>query len=367
MIDTPSDIRNKTRSMRKIIHIDMDAFFASVEQRDNPELVGKPVAVGGSKKRGVVAAASYEARKYGVYSAMPSVTAIRKCPDLIFVPPRFDAYKTASKAIHTVFQQYTDLIEPLSLDEAYLDVTTNKKSLPSATDVATEIKREIKRVTGLTASAGVSFNKFLAKIASDFQKPDGLFVITPNRAQEFIDRLPIEKFYGVGKVTAQKMKSLGILTGMELKQWSREELIMNFGKSGDYFYGVSHGQDNRPVSPHRIRKSIGAERTFSDDKNTIEALKQSLEEIALEVSRRVLKQHTAGRTVTLKIKFSNFSQITRSQSFISPIDDYESILDCALYLLQEAFNEGMSIRLLGITLSNLDKKEASISQLPFEF
>ena len=349
--------------MRKIIHIDMDAFFASVEQRDNPELLGKPVAVGGSKKRGVVAAASYEARKFGVYSAMPSVTARKKCPDLIFVPPRFEVYKEVSQQIRSIFQQHTDLIEPLSLDEAYLDVTENKKGLATATDVAADIKKEIKQLTNLTASAGVSMNKFLAKIASDYDKPDGLFVITPNRSQQFIDQLPIDKFFGVGKVTAAKMKSLGIRNGMELKQWSREDLVNKFGKAGHYFFDVANGQDDRPVTAHRERKSIGAERTFSDDIKSLDSLNESLELIAEEVTRRVLKQDASGRTVTVKIKFSNFTQITRSFSLSTPVNDFESIVSTSKYLLQETFEEGMSVRLLGITLSNLDNKQETVLQM----
>ena len=345
----------------------MDAFFASVEQRDNPELIGKPVAVGGSRKRGVVAAASYEARRFGVYSAMPSVTAQRKCPDLIFVKPRFDVYKSVSQQIHTIFKQYTDLIEPLSLDEAYLDVTQNKKGLTSATDVAAQIKQQVKQVTGLTASAGVSINKFLAKIASDYQKPDGLFVITPNRAQQFIDQLPIEKFFGVGKVTATKMKSLGIRNGWELKQWSREDLLAQFGKSGDYFYDVANGQDKRPVVAHRERKSIGAENTFIEDISVLQDLHSSLETIAQEVARRMTNQQSAGRTITLKIKFADFTQITRSHSLLTPVNDERSILSTARYLLNTAFVDGMKIRLLGITVSNLDKNNHTDSQLTLKF
>lgn len=354
-------------SPRKIIHIDMDAFFASVEQRDNPELIGKPVAVGGSKKRGVVAAASYEARKFGVYSAMPSVTARKKCPQLIFVKPRFDVYKSVSEEIRLIFQRFTDLIEPLSLDEAYLDVTENKKGMISATDVAAEIKKMIKQKTGLTASAGVSINKFLAKIASDYEKPDGLFVIKPNMAQHFVDQLPVEKFYGVGKVTAAKMKSLGILTGLELKQWSKQELVQQFGKAGHYFFDVANGLDNRPVISHRERKSIGAENTFIDDKNSLEDLTESLQSIAKEVTQRVAKQRSAGRTITLKIKFSNFNQITRSHSFLTPVNDFESIVSTAEYLLQQAFEDGMSVRLLGLTISNLDTNKQSVSQLTLDF
>ena len=247
--------------MRKIIHIDMDAFFASVEQRDNPELKGKPVAVGGSGKRGVVAAASYEARAFGVYSAMSSKIALVKCPNLIFVRPRFDAYKAVSLVIRSIFRDYTDLIEPLSLDEAYLDVTTNKKGIPSATLIAQEIKNRIKIQTGLTASAGISINKFLAKIASDENKPDGLFVIPPGKVEAFVEALPVEKFFGVGKVTAGKMKQMGIHTGLDLKKRSKEDLIKDFGKAGSYFFNVAHGIDNREVEPYRERKSLGAEHT----------------------------------------------------------------------------------------------------------
>lgn len=349
--------------MRKIIHIDMDAFFASVEQRDNPELMGKPVAVGGSRKRGVVAAASYEARQFGVFSAMPSVTAKKKCPELIIVPPRFDVYKAVSQEIRAIFQQHTDLIEPLSLDEAYLDVTANKQGLAMATDVALSIKKEIKKQTGLTASAGVSINKFLAKIASDYDKPDGLFVIPPQRAQQFIDELAIEKFFGIGKVTAAKMRGLGIHTGAELKRWSKPELVKKFGKSGHYFFEVANGEDNRPVVAHRQRKSIGAERTFSDDQHTPKALNESLLTIAREVARRMQKQGAAGRTITLKIKFADFTQITRSHSLQTPESDLETIITTAQHLLRQVFRDGMSIRLLGITLSNLDKRDKSVTQL----
>ena len=263
----------------------MDAFFASVEQRDNPELRGKPVAVGGSGSRGVIAAASYEARKFGVYSAMSSKIALRKCPDLIFVKHRFDAYKATSLIIRTIFRDYTDLVEPLSLDEAYLDVTHNKKGITIATDIAKEIKDRIKEQTDLTASAGVSINKFLAKVASDMDKPDGLFVIKPHQAQEFIDNLPIEKFFGVGKVTERKMKSLGIFEGKHLKQFSKDELAKNFGKSGDYFYNVSRGMDTRPVVSDRERKSLGAESTFSEDFRDKEILLNKLNDIAQKVAK----------------------------------------------------------------------------------
>jgi DNA polymerase IV len=341
----------------------MDAFFASVEQRDNPELKGKPVAVGGSAKRGVVAAASYEAREFGVYSAMPSVTALRKCPQLIFVPPRFDVYKSVSKQIHQVFKKHTDLIEPLSLDEAYLDVTENKQRLSSATEIAQLIKDEIKQQTGLTASAGVSINKFLAKVASDVDKPDGLFVIRPQQAQDFIDSLPIERFFGVGKVTAKKMKSLGVFNGATLKQWSREDLIQQFGKSGSYFYQVAHGLDDRPVQPHRIRKSVGAERTFSDDLTVLEEIDTQIQLIADEVASRLSRVEKLGRTITLKIKYADFSQITRSQSLAEPVNNSETIYQVSSQLLKLAFVEGCRIRLLGITLSNLSTTANETHQL----
>ncbi|MCK5700612.1 MAG: DNA polymerase IV, partial [Cyclobacteriaceae bacterium] len=251
--------------MRKIIHIDMDAFFASIEQRDNPDLLGKPVAVGGAGKRGVVAAASYEARKFGVFSAMPASIALRKCPELIFTKPRFDVYKEVSNQIRQIFLEYTDLVEPLSLDEAYLDVTENKKGLGSATIIAREIKSKINSTTHLIASAGVSINKFLAKVASDQDKPDGLYVIKPNQAESFVDGLAIEKFFGIGKVTAKKMHELGINTGADLKQISIEELVRRFGKVGRYYFDIARAIDKRLVNPNRIRKSLGAERTFEDD------------------------------------------------------------------------------------------------------
>ena len=349
--------------MRKIIHIDMDAFFASVEQRDDPSLRHKPVAVGGSARRGVVAAASYEARQFGVYSAMPSLTARNKCPQLIFVPPRFEVYQAVSRQIQAIFREYTDLVEPLSLDEAYLDVTSNKKGYASATEVAREIKQRIREQTELTASAGVSVNKFLAKIASDFRKPDGLFVITPELAATFIEALPIEKFYGVGKVTAQKMKTLGIRNGRDLKQWRREELVKQFGKSGHYFYEVAQGQDNRPVQPHRLRKSIGAEQTFAEDLTELEAMWQSLQPIAEEVAQRLQQKERLGRTLTLKIKFSDFTQITRSQTLAQSIADCHDIHRCAGQLLSGAFQSGMQVRLLGITVSNLQAPEPGHQQL----
>ena len=350
---------------RKIIHIDMDAFFASVEQRDNPALLGKPIAVGGSKQRGVVAAASYEARKFGVRSAMPSVTAARKCPDLIFLKPRFDAYKEVSEQIREIFSRYTDLIEPLSLDEAYLDVTENKIGLPSATLIAQSIKKEIKDELNLTASAGISYNKFLAKIASDYQKPDGLFVITPAKALAFIDKLPIDKFFGVGKVTAEKMRSYGIFFGKDLKRFSFDQLGQWFGKSGKYFYGIARGEDLRPVNPNRERKSLGVERTFETDiTNPKELLKiiDHLAELALE---RCTKSRKFGKTLTLKIKFNDFTQITRSHTEAEFHTTLNEIKTNAKNLL--ATEENLKpIRLMGITLSNFTAPKKS-QQLTLEF
>lgn len=353
--------------MRKIIHIDMDAFFASVEQRDNPELRGKPVAVGGGGLRGVVAAASYEARTYGVFSAMSSKIAKAKCPELIFVPPRFSVYKTVSLVIRSIFREYTDLIEPLSLDEAYLDVTTNKKNLSSATAIALEIKERIKFQTDLTASAGISINKFLAKVASDVNKPDGLFVIPPAKVDAFIESLPVEKFFGVGKVTAAKMKRNGIHTGAELRDRTKQELVSLFGKAGSYFYDVSQGKDNREVIPHRERKSLGAEHTFETDLHSIEEANDRLDVLAQEVTRRLKKTNKTGKTLTLKIKFADFSQITRSRTLTQPIVGLDHIKSVSFDLLNETFKESMQIRLLGITISNFNSEEQSEEQLTLEF
>ena len=340
---------------RKIIHIDMDAFFASVEQRDDVSLRGKPVAVGSAGGRGVVAAASYEARKFGVYSAMSSKIAVRKCPDLIFVPPRFKVYKTVSLVIKSIFRQYTDLIEPLSLDEAYLDVTTNKRGIPSATLIAQQIKKRIKQQTELTASAGVSINKFLAKVASDMDKPDGLFVIPPQKAEHFVTTMAVEKIFGVGKVTAKKMYQLGISTGADLKLCDKAFLLKNFGKAGNYFYNIARAIDNRPVVPNRPRKSIGAESTFGSDYDTRSKLVSELSKIGKEVTERVRKSDAKGRTLTLKIKYGDFKQITRnyttSESHIEP----KELIQIAYKLFDNTYNEGDSIRLLGITISNLEK------------
>src|ERR1700687_3471803 len=315
---------------RKIIHIDMDAFYASVEQRDNPELRGKPVAVGGSRERGVVAAASYEARKFGVRSAMPSVTAKRKCPDLIFVKPRFDVYKAISLQIREVFAEFTPIIEPLSLDEAYIDVTENLKGIVSATRIAEDIRARIRAETELTASAGVSYNKFLAKLASDHRKPDGLFVITPAMGPEFVETLPVRKFHGIGPATAKKMKRLGIATGRDLRAQTSAFLQQHFGKAGSYYYWAARGIDERPVRADRIRKSVGAENTFPADLFTYEAARDELREIVDKIWEYCERSGIRGRTVTLKVKFATFQQITRSrtgQMQIGTRDELEQLVN----------------------------------------
>ena len=306
-------------SVRKIIHIDMDAFFASVEQRDNPELRGKPVAVGGSRERGVVAAASYEARKYGVYSAMPSAIAYRKCPNIIFVKHRFDVYKDVSNQIRKIFLDYTDLVEPLSLDEAYLDVTSNKKCMTSATLIAKEIRQRIKESTQLTASAGISINKFLAKTASDINKPDGITLIKPDEAERFIESLKIEKFHGIGKVTAKKMSRMGIHTGSDLKTKSLPFLQKNFGKAGIYYYNISRGIDDRIVNPNRIRKSLSIENTFDRNLTSLAEVKYELDNLSTSLFIRIEKSKSYGKTLTIKLKFDDFTQITRSKTIILPI------------------------------------------------
>jgi len=346
----------------------MDAFYASVEQRDHSELRGKPVAVGGSGLRGVVAAASYEARKYGVRSAMPSVTAARLCPNLIFVKARFEVYREVSQQIRRIFENYTDLIEPLSLDEAYLDVTENKKNVPSATLVAQAIRKEIFAETQLTASAGVSFNKFLAKIASDINKPDGLKVITPAEAIVFLEQLPIEKFHGVGKVTARKMKKHGIYTGADLKKLTELELLRRFGKVGRHYYQIVRAEDDRPVNPNRIRKSIGAERTFSENLTTPEEMQERLVPIIERVFSTMDKRQNFGRTVTLKMKSADFKIITRSKTFSSEVTDLLLLQETVFELLQENLEEMDKVRLLGIAVSNLAKEHSHFGiQLEFDF
>lgn len=339
----------------------MDAFFASIEQRDNPAYQGKPLVVGGGPqgRGGVVAAASYEARKFGVRSAMPSKQAVQLCKDLIFVRPRFDVYKGVSRQIRNIFQQYTDLIEPLSLDEAYLDVTHDKQHIGSALEIAELIRKEIKEQLNLTASAGVSINKFVAKIASDINKPDGLTFIGPSKVESFMEKLPVEKFYGVGKVTAQKMKKLGFHYGADLKKLSQDELVNHFGKTGRFFYKIVRGIDDRPVQPHRKAKSVGAEDTFPYDLVTLEEMTVELNKIANTVHERLTKNNQKGRTITLKIKYHDFKQITRSKTFESRINDLDIIIATAKELLIATDPESTKIRLLGISLSNFYEHEVS--------
>jgi DNA polymerase-4 len=363
--------------IRKIIHIDMDAFYASVEQRDRPELKGKPVIVGGDpKSRGVVAACSYEARKFGVHSAMASATAYRLCPDAVFIRARFDVYRAVSAQIREIFYEYTDLVEPLSLDEAFLDVTHNFKGMPSATLIAREIKRKIYERTGrLTASAGVSFSKFLAKVASDMNKPDGITVVTPEMADEFIDKLPIRKFFGVGKVTEEKMLNLGIRTGADLKKFTKEQLIRIFGKSGSYFYDIAHGLDDRAVEPNRIRKSIGQETTFSEDIDDTDRMIEILASIAGELEELLQKRDAKGRTVTLKVKYFDFQSITRSVTINEPADSASVIMRYIRPLLSKTEAGAKKVRLLGIAVSNFDDQPTHVRQagkyrqllLPFKF
>ncbi|MEQ9423161.1 MAG: DNA polymerase IV [Cyclobacteriaceae bacterium] len=354
--------------VRKIIHIDMDAFYASVEQRDNPELRGKPVAVGGSSKRGVVAAASYEARKFGVYSAMPSVTAFRRCPDIIFVRPRFEVYSQVSKQIREIFYEYTDLVEPLSLDEAYLDVTNNKMGMPSATLIAKEIKRRIKETTELNASAGISINKFLAKIASDQDKPDGLFLIPPEQAEEFVERLPVSKFHGIGKVTAKRMHQMGIMIGSDLKKWELNRMVQVFGKAGKHYYNIVRADDSRPVMPDRPRKSIAAENTFENDLITFDEMMDELKKIAKTMFKRMEKVEGFGRTLTLKLKYSDFKQITRSKTLVQRFDSLELILEVTRELLGQCDLGEKDVRLLGLSVSNLEENDIyPDGQLTLEF
>jgi DNA polymerase-4 len=338
---------------RKIIHIDMDAFYASVEQRDHPEYRGKPVIVGGSpNSRGVVATASYEARKFGVRSAMSSRRAVQLCPEGIFVFPRFDVYKEVSRHIREIFSRYTDLIEPLSLDEAYLDVSVDKLGIGSAIEIAKLIKQAIKDELRLTASAGVSINKFVAKIASDMNKPDGLTFIGPSQITSFMEQLPVEKFHGVGKVTAEKMKKMGLHTGADLKRLSENEIRQYFGKPGAFYYRIVRGIDEREVQPHRETKSSGAEDTFPVDLTEIEDMNRELVRIGGLVTTRLKRHNLKGRTITLKIKYSDFKQITRNQSLSFATDDQEIIVKTAQQLLAAVDHEDKAIRLLGISLSN---------------
>jgi DNA polymerase-4 len=353
---------------RKIIHIDMDAFYASVEQMDNPDLRGKPIAVGGAENRGVVSAASYEARKFGVRSAISGVLAKKYCPELIFVKPRFDRYKEISKKIQKIFREYTDLVEPLSLDEAYLDVTQNKKGNPSASLLAEEIRMRIFNEVGLTASAGISVNKFVAKIASDYNKPNGQKTVNPDEVVPFLEKLSIQKFYGVGKVTTEKMYQLGIFTGLDLKSKSVEFLEKHFGKSGSFYYNVVRGIHNSEVKSDRITKSVAAEYTFDINLSSEIFMVEKLERIASELERRLNKHQIAGKTITLKIKYSDFTQQTRSKTMPYFISNKALILETVKELLYQEKMKN-SVRLLGISLSNLNTeiKKTIVVQLKFDF
>lgn len=345
-------------AVRKIIHVDMDAFFASVEQRDDPALRGRPVAVGHAASRGVVAAASYEARRFGVRSAMPSSTALRKCPELIFAPPRFEVYRAVSAQIHAVFADYTDLMEPLSLDEAYLDVTANRRGLSTASATAEEIRARILETTGLTASAGISYNKFLAKLASDQRKPNGQFVVPPGRGEAFVQDLPVKRFYGVGPVTAEKMTRLGIETGADLRRQSLAFLQHHFGKSGPWYYAIARGEDHRPVNPDRERKSSGSETTFARDLVAPEAIEAGVEEMADEVWAWCEKAGSLGRTVTVKVKWADFQQSTRSRSFAEPVASKARLREVSRLLVRSLYPPARGIRLVGVTISNLEKATA---------
>src|SRR5437773_8365355 len=345
---------------RKIIHVDMDAFYASVEQRDNPDLRGKPVAVGGSRERGVVAAASYEARKFGVRSAMPSVTAKRNCPELIFVNPRFDVYKAVSLHVRAILAEHTPLIEPWSLDEAYLDVTENLQGIASATEIAEQIRSKIRAETQLTASAGISYNKFLAKLASDYRKPDGLFVITHAMGPSFVEALPVERFHGVGPATAAKMKELGIFTGLDLRAKDEAFLLQQFGKAGRHFYCICRGIDHRPVLPNRIRKSVGAENTFPRDLTSFDDMRAELGPLVDKVWHYCDSTGVRGRTVTLKVKFADFQIITRSRSRITLIPDRSTLASISAELLAAQFPLRKGVRLIGVSLSSLCDESSEV-------
>jgi DNA polymerase-4 len=353
-------MQSDDRPIRKIIHVDMDAFYASVEQRDNPELRGKPVAVGG-QHRGVVMAASYEARRFGVRSAMPSVTAKRRCPELIFVKTRFDVYRAVSQQIRAIFFDYTDLVEPLSLDEAYLDVTEDRHGLGSARAIAEDIRRRIREETGLTASAGVSYCKFIAKLASDHRKPDGLCVITPEKGPEFVGSLPVARFHGVGPVTARKMERLGIQTGADLQAWSLRQLQAHFGSSADWYWRICRGIDEREVKPDRPYKSVSAERTFDEDLRDPDRLIEELERISGYAWARVERAEVVGRTVTLKVKYGDFTTITRSKSFPSPVPDRAAFVAAGQALLAGLHPLPKGIRLLGLGLHNLTEVNSEMT------
>ena len=350
---------------RKIIHVDMDAFFASVEQRDDPSIRGKPVAVGGGH-RGVVAAASYEARVFGVRSAMPSVTARRRCPDLIFVKPRFEVYRAVSEQIRAIFADYTDLIEPLSLDEAYLDVSQDRRGLGSARAIAEDIRARIRAETGLTASAGVSYCKFIAKLASDQNKPDGLCVIPPHKGAAFVATLAVKRFHGVGPVTAAKMERLGILTGADLARWTRPELEAHFGSSADWYYRIARGIDERPVRSHRQRKSASAERTFNEDLTAPEALAAEVSRVAGLAWDRIERAGVRGRTVTLKVKYADFTLISRSRSFQQPVPDRTAFEAAGQALLLALLPVPKGVRLIGLGLHSIvEEADEAPRQLRF--
>lgn len=346
---------------RKIIHIDMDAFFASVEQHDRPELRGIPVAVGGREARGVLCAASYEARVFGVRSAMPGKVAERLCPHLVFVRPRFSRYKEVSDQIHEVFHRYTDLVEPLSLDEAFLDVTDNKLGIRSAIRVAQQIRQEVFEATGMTCSAGVSYCKFLAKIASDLNKPNGMAVILPEEAEAFLEKLPVEKFFGVGKMTAARMHRVGIRTGADLKARSREALAMRFGKAGLYYYDIVRGLDNRPVQPDRMRKSIGVEETFATDLVASEAIHEALTDLASQLQGRISRAENPGKTLTLKVRYNDFSVVTRSRTLDHDVFHANDILPLGQELLTHTEAGERPVRLLGLSVSNLRQERLMLA------
>lgn len=347
---------------RKIIHVDMDAFFASVEQRDHPALRGKPVAVGYAAARGVVAAASYEARTFGVRSALPSVTALRRCPDLIFVPPRFDVYKTVSRQIHGIFADYTDLIQPLSLDEAYLDVTENRRGIETAWKTAKEIRARILDETGLTASAGISYNKFLAKLASDQRKPNGQFVVTPEMGADWVESLPVSRFHGVGPVTAKKMAGLGIATGADLRAKSLAFLQQHFGSSAEWYYGIARGIDDRPVNPDRERKSSGSETTFDRDLLDDKEIEAGVLRQADDVWSWCEKTKEFGRTVTVKVKYGDFQNITRSRTQPALVTTQEALRDASLALIRSVLPTEKGIRLVGVTVSNFERSATSTAE-----
>lgn len=348
---------------RKIVHVDMDAFFASVEQRDDPALRGRPVAVGHAAARGVVAAASYEARRFGVRSAMPSTTAQRKCPDLVFVPPRFEVYRAVSTQIHAIFSDYTHLIEPLSLDEAYLDVTADRRGLGTASATAEENRRRILEETGLTASAGISYNKFLAKLASDQNKPNGQFVVAPGRGEAFVEDLPVRRFHGVGPVTAAKMEGLGIRTGADLRRQSLAFLQHYFGKSGPWYYAIARGQDDRAVNPDRTRKSSGSETTFAFDLTDPDAIEAGVMAMADDVWAWCEKTGSRGRTVTVKVKWADFQQSTRSRSLSEPVASRQALHEVSRVLVRSLYPPSPGVRLVGVSLSNLDTTGAAANPL----